>query len=119
MNGSDNEDEAPKRFRQLLDVGRLVRRKQPGLTTDEWTTVMFVACHPGRSLRDIQAELGLPQSTMSRVLAGLTETKEGRGLIRAQYDPELRRRLRLTLTPKGRRFVNDVAKVFEEQENKD
>lgn len=81
----------------------LHRPDDPDLSQHERQILHHVPAEGGCSLTEIVAHLGLPKSSCSEIVKGLTQ----RGFLNRVRDPSDDRRLRLTLTPRGREKVAD------------
>ncbi len=81
----------------------LHRPDDPDLSQHERAILHHVPAKGGCSLTEIVAHLGLPKSSCSEIVKGLTQ----RGFLNRVRDPLDDRRLQLTLTPRGRVKVAD------------
>jgi DNA-binding MarR family transcriptional regulator len=83
-----------------------------GLDLDHLHTLLFVATHEGTSQIDVAKQIGVNQSTMTRIVARLgeyeTPHKRGLGLVSQEVDDTHRSRRLLYLTPQGRKIVTQV-----------
>lgn len=75
---------------------------------------LIVAGRPGIAQRELYRELGTTDSAASRVVALLSDvgSRSGVGLdlIETRIDPEDRRNRILTLTRRGERLIEDIAR---------
>jgi len=74
----------------------------PSLTLPQWRVLAIVNRHGAQNLTAIAQWMGVHPSTATRACDVLVRG----GLLRRREDPVDRRRLVLTLTPKGQRFVD-------------
>jgi DNA-binding MarR family transcriptional regulator len=81
----------------------LHRPDDPDLSQHERAILHHVPAKGGCSLTEIVAHLGLPKSSASEIVKGLTQ----RGFLNRVRDPADDRRLQLTLTPRGKAKVGD------------
>ncbi|MBL0930355.1 MAG: winged helix-turn-helix transcriptional regulator [Alphaproteobacteria bacterium] len=72
-----------------------------GLTAPEHVVLYALALKDGITADDIVASTARPKNTLSRGVAGLMQRK----MITRRADPKDRRRLILTLTPRGRQMA--------------
>ena len=96
--------------RQLLDVVPLIMRelrsqmrsrRAPGLSVAQFRALVFIDRSRGPSLSDVASHVGLSLPSTNRLVEGLIE----RDLAVRDDDPSDRRRIRLTLTSKGRKMM--------------
>ena len=102
-------------FRALNKIYRIIeefRKLDPEIPSQAINTFLYIVLHEGCSVKDIGEALNLRQSSASRNVAMLSKMhrlrKPGFGLIEAREDPRERRRKVITLTPKGKRFLEDL-----------
>ena len=89
-------------------VARLLRRhflteaKEAGfdLTQEQWFVLNKLARMDGRSQVELSEDIFADRPNMTRILA----TMERRGLVRRVVDEEDQRKIRVHLTPKGRKL---------------
>src|SRR5690348_7214261 len=74
-----------------------------------WVILHLYQGHP-MSLHELAANIWADDPTACRIVARLTERK----LVRAESDPDDRRRFRLMLTPKGKKLGTELAEVANE-----
>ncbi|MEM9726286.1 MAG: MarR family winged helix-turn-helix transcriptional regulator [Pseudomonadota bacterium] len=81
---------------------------------------LIVALNDGVSRTEVMNELGVAGSTATRNLMGLMESgrlgRPGHALIDQRVNPEERRWRMHSLTPKGRKFLKQLAAILEEDE---
>ena len=83
----------------IRTLRREVRSRIPaGLSITQMRGLGFVNLTPGASVSDLANHIGLTMAATSRLVGSLA----GRGLLKTNSDPADRRRLRLSLTPRGR-----------------
>lgn len=79
-------------------------------------TFLCVAANPGIQQRGLYDKLDMEDSSASRTLALLSDVGArgfaGLDLIKAKIDPQDRRMRLLSLTPKGARLMDDLAKTL-------
>src|SRR5512146_3026913 len=92
---------ARRRIKQAV----LARAAPHGLSTQQFWVLVHLQERAGLSQRELAARMDVDAPTVSRVLAALI----ARGLVRAEDDPEDRRRSRLRLTPAGRELGKALA----------
>lgn len=84
------------------------RKLDPELPTQTANTFLFIAMHEGCTMRELAQALGVAQSTMSRNVSALSKIhrlgKAGLNLVQRDPDPYERRRVIVTLTPRGQKF---------------
>ncbi len=83
-------------------VMRVIRDRMRGyraseLSVPEFRTLGYLSRHAGGSLTAVADHIGLSLPAMSRLVDGLVERK----LVARQFDAADRRRVTLTLTPRG------------------
>lgn len=92
---------------EVLEVIPLVMRtirkefrsqRGPGFSVPEFRSLAFVNRTPGASLGEVAEHLGLEAPTASKLVEALVQ----RGLLRREDDPQDRRRMRLSILPKGK-----------------
>ncbi len=96
--------------RQLLEVVPVVMRdirsemrsrRSPELTVPQFRTLAFVNRKEGPSLTEVADHMGLTPPSTCRLVDGLV----ARGMMTRQGHPTDRRRLRLTVTPRGLKIL--------------
>lgn len=92
-------------------LGRL-RDLHIDMTVQQALVFMYVAGHPGTTQAAIMRDLGLGDSLVSRAIGLLTDIGlrrvRGLELVDQARLPDDRRTCVLTLTPKGRRLMDDI-----------
>jgi len=88
-------------------VMRLIRKefrsqRGPGFSVPEFRSLAFINRTPGASLGEVADHLGLEAPTASKLVDELVK----RGLVRREEDPGDRRRVRLSILPKGRTSID-------------
>ncbi len=68
------------------------------VSVPQFRALAFIEKHPGTSLTDVAAHIGLTLPSMSKLIDGLVERK----LAKREFDAVDRRRVTLGLTPRGR-----------------
>jgi DNA-binding MarR family transcriptional regulator len=94
---------------KLTRINDIMRLEADDLSRSEAAVVLAIASCPGCSLVEVAGRLGLPQSTTSRLVAGLSGLREGKGLVESRQDMDERRKVRLTLSRKGHRLLTKLA----------
>lgn len=77
---------------------------------------LSVVARPGITQKELAANLGVGQPTISRLvrrLAGGNDGLDGFGLLRTEPDPHETRRLCVFLTHKGRKVADSIARDLE------
>ncbi len=91
----------------MMEAGRAVPELR--LTPPQFRILNYVFRHPGTSLSQVAAQLGVRLPTASVMLVKLAQE----GLVTRERDPASRRRMQLLLTEKGMRIMEKVrANVF-------
>lgn len=75
-----------------------------GITIVQSWVLLFLSAQDGSSLKDIAGAIQLD----SPVVTGLVDRLEKEGLVVRKEDPEDRRSLKISLTPRGREVVEEV-----------
>lgn len=93
-----------------------------GLTLFQMYAFLLVATNEGQTQRWVEEKMGTSNATASRTIAKWLDFerpgKPGLGMIRSEVDPSDRRYRIVTLTPKGREFLNKIrVKLGEENAN--
>ncbi len=91
--------------RRRIKLAVLARAAPHRLSTQQFWVLVHLQERAGLSQRELAARMDVDAPTVSRVLAALIT----RGLVRAEEDPEDRRRTRLRLTPPGRELGRTLA----------
>ena len=87
--------------------------KSAGVTPLQYTIMTVVAAHEGLSSAELSRRFYVTPQTMGQVLGNL----EQQGLLRRKEDPENRRVLRVSLTAKGERLVEQCESSIEQIEH--
>jgi len=99
--------------RELLEVVPLVsrfirsemrRHRAPGLSVPQFRTLAFTDRTGGTSLGGVAEHLGLTPPSTCRIV----DVLESRALITREQSPEDRRKVKLKITPGGRRALADA-----------
>lgn len=85
---------------------------QHDLSWSAFTTLFVLRVWGETDARSLAAEAGITAAT----LTGVMKTLEGRGLLRRRADSTDGRRVIVSLTPAGRRAVNDIMPSFNRHE---
>lgn len=109
-----------KQLNKLLLVGRALS-KATGSERLEWQTIQtfLIICLQGGEcpMAEIEKQLGMGQSTVSRNVAklgpGVTPDDPGAKLVEAHEDPYYRRRKLVRLTEKGKRLCGELGDIVE------
>jgi len=100
------------RLRRAVDLLRTLEREFPGQLM---SVLFYVAAHDGCTTLEARDAVGLADSSISRCTDWLSDYhrlgKPGMGLIVKTIDPVDRRIRRLTLTTKGRFFMNQIKEI--------
>jgi DNA-binding MarR family transcriptional regulator len=93
------------------------RKLDPEIPTQTVNTFLYAALHEGCTMRDLATALGVAQSTMSRNVSALSKVhrsgRPGLDLVRRDPDPYERRRVVVTLTPRGKKFLTGLLSILE------
>ncbi|MEY3231455.1 MAG: hypothetical protein RL689_1544 [Planctomycetota bacterium] len=91
----------------------LCRTLDPEIQCNSVMALLYIARRPGSSPTELSSHLDLTSGAGSRLVSRLSEWDRfrvrGLQLVAAEPDPVDRRVRRLCLTPKGTRFVNELA----------
>ena len=92
------------------------------MTITRLSVFIFIARHPECLVRDIVKATGLNQSTIARIVALLSDkpsrgNREGLFWVDATPDHDDPRRMRLSLTAKGRKVASDLSDLFTDLQN--
>lgn len=106
---------APTRPDAVATVARVLeafRTLDPDLPIQYALSFLTIAQNEGMSVGELAERLGIAQSSASRNVAALSRWhsfgKEGLDLVQAQEDPRERRRKVVTLTDRGRAFLDNL-----------
>ncbi len=97
---------ARRRIKQAV----LARAARRGLSVPQFWLLVALHERPGASQGDVAGRMFADAPTASRVLATLVRRK----LVRAEQDPEDRRRARLHLTRDGQEIARELVRVASE-----
>ena len=102
-------------FQALNKIYRVIeefRKLDPEIPSQAINAFLYIVLHEGSSIKDIGEALNLRQSSASRNVALLSKIhrlrKPGLGLVEAKEDPRDRRWKTVSLTARGRRFLEDL-----------
>ena len=99
----------------VVHVLEAFRTLDPDLPIQYALSFMTIAQSEGISIGELAERLGIAQSSASRNVAALSRWhsfgKAGLDLVQAQEDPRERRRKIVTLTDKGRAFLDDLRAI--------
>ncbi|HYF86323.1 MarR family transcriptional regulator [Azospirillum sp.] len=99
----------------VVQVLEAFRKLDPDLPIQYALSFMTIAQSEGISIGELAERLGIAQSSASRNVAALSRWhsfgKAGLDLVQAQEDPRERRRKIVTLTDKGREFLNALRAI--------
>ena len=99
----------------VVHVLEAFRTLDPDLPIQYALSFMTIAQSEGISIGELAERLGIAQSSASRNVAALSRWhsfgKAGLDLVQAQEDPRERRRKIVTLTDKGRAFLEDLRAI--------
>lgn len=105
----------------VLTVARVLeafRTLDPDLPIQYALSFITIAQNEGMSIGELAERLGIAQSSASRNVAALSRWhsfgKAGFDLVQAQEDPRERRRKVVTLTDKGRGFIDSLRSIVGE-----
>jgi DNA-binding MarR family transcriptional regulator len=106
-------DKRIDRLRRAVDLLRTLEHEFPGQLM---SVLFYVAAHDGCTTLEARDAIGLGDSSVSRCTDWLCDRhrlgKPGLGLIVKKVDPVDRRYRRLTLTTKGRFFMNQIKEII-------
>lgn len=83
-----------------------------GLALEQWLVLRRLAAHGDQAMRDLVADTRLNDSTLTRVVDRLAAV----GLVYREADPVDRRRVRVTLSARGRSVHERLAPAVAEAE---
>lgn len=99
----------------VVHVLEAFRTLDPDLPIQYALSFMTIARNEGISIGELAERLGIAQSSASRNVAALSRWhsfgKAGLDLVQAQEDPRERRRKIVTLTDKGRAFLEELRAI--------
>jgi Transcriptional regulators len=99
----------------VVHVLEAFRTLDPDLPIQYALSFMTIAQSEGISIGELAERLGIAQSSASRNVAALSRWhsfgKAGLDLVQAQEDPRERRRKIVTLTDKGRAFLDELRAI--------
>ena len=99
----------------VVHVLEAFRTLDPDLPIQYALSFMTIARNEGISIGELAERLGIAQSSASRNVAALSRWhsfgKAGLDLVQAQEDPRERRRKIVTLTDKGRAFLDELRAI--------
>jgi DNA-binding MarR family transcriptional regulator len=107
---------APEKAQLFLALLHQLQRVDPEFPLHYSICLMQVALNEGLSLTMLAERTQLALSTVSRIVAALSEHRQqgqAYGLIEIKISPEERRRKELYLTPKGWMVVKSVMGVLD------
>lgn len=106
----------------VVHVLEAFRTLDPDLPIQYALSFMTIAQSEGISIGELAERLGIAQSSASRNVAALSKWhsfgKAGLDLVQAQEDPRERRRKIVTLTDKGRAFLEDLRAIVSPPDNR-
>lgn len=106
----------------VVHVLEAFRTLDPDLPIQYALSFMTIAHSEGISIGELAERLGIAQSSASRNVAALSKWhsfgKAGLDLVQAQEDPRERRRKIVTLTDKGRAFLEDLRAIVSPPDNR-
>lgn len=116
MNAQQTGGLAPADARTLMRLQNCLTKAQetlPDVPIMHLATLLAIAGNEGTTLGELCAQLGIAQSTGSRMIIALTakQVRKGQGgfdLARTFEDPQDSRRKLIWLTPKGRTLVGKL-----------
>lgn len=96
----------------LVNAFSSLRDLDPDMTIPQALSLLLIAKHEGLSLKELAQHTGVGMASASRYVAAFGRPRKtgakGFGLVNAEEDPDERRKKVITLTPKGRSFVNRI-----------
>lgn len=105
----------PDEVTTVVHVLEAFRKLDPDLPIQYALSFMTIAQSEGISIGELAERLGIAQSSASRNVAALSKWhsfgKAGLDLVQAQEDPRERRRKIVTLTDKGRAFLEELRAI--------
>lgn len=105
----------PDEIATVTRVLEAFRTLDPDLPIQYALSLMTIAQNEGISIGELAERLGIAQSSASRNVAALSRWhsfgKAGLDLVCAQEDPRERRRKIVTLTDRGRAFLDDLRAI--------
>lgn len=98
---------------RLVAVMEVFRSVDPEIQAQTVLTFLMIARQPGIPMRTIQTRLDVASSTASRNVAYLSDlnykpSRKGHGFVVAREDPADRRNKLVFLTPKGKKFLQNL-----------
>lgn len=112
----------PTNTKTMMKAMRLLeefRKLDPEMQMQTAQAFIYVAIHPGTTMKQLGDALGISQASCSRNIAALSKwhrlDRPGHDLVVAQEDPAERRRKIVTLTPKGKRIAKALLDILEDE----
>lgn len=103
-------------MRQLFHCLQQLQKKDSKFPINAALTLLYVAQHEPCLKKDMELALGFSTASGSRNTDYLTKInrlrQEGLDLINKEDDPDDRRQTILTLTPKGKEFINQLGDYY-------
>jgi DNA-binding MarR family transcriptional regulator len=100
----------------LLEILKLVQKTDPEFPLQYLLCLIEISLDEGLSLTTLAERTSLSLSTISRIVGALSDFRQNGQpyqLIEIKISATERRRKELTLTPKGRAFLQKMSKVIE------
>lgn len=96
----------------LIEALKNMKSLNADMPVAQALSLLLIAKHEGLSLKELAERAGVGMASASRYVAAFGKPTGGRsqalGLVAAVEDPEERRKKVITLTPKGRAFINKL-----------
>lgn len=102
----------------VLKITRALRQLDPNMSSPVIETFFMVAAYPEITSRELQDQLGIAQSSVSRYLTELSHIRGGLDLVETYEDLANRRQKRARLTAKGKRLLDQVTEALESTDGK-
>ena len=101
-----------KQTMQLIEALRAFKNLNPDMPVAQALSLLLIARNEGTSLKDLAERAEVGMASASRYVASFGKATKSRpkapSLVSAVEDPEERRKKIITLTPKGKAFVNKL-----------
>ena len=104
-----------------LDIPGVLRAFQDDLSVRHLSILLYVHAHPGLTITEVAAGLGIPRSSMTRLLHGLGQyhtrcdqgklETHGRGLLETRRDLVNTKLVRCYLTAEGKRLATLMSRL--------
>jgi DNA-binding MarR family transcriptional regulator len=102
----------------FLRLLRELQKIDPAFPLQYAVCLGIISQHEGLSISDLAYKTSLSLSTVSRIVGALSSTRqkgEPYGLVKVRISHYEKRRKEITLTPKGRLFIQSIDEVLSDK----